>query len=99
MSATRWPPVEISPEVGASSPATRFSSVLLPHPDAPMRQATSPGATVSDSRSRASSAEPPLPKTLDTSLIRIPAGGPSVVLAGWERAGAPGTDPGGAGPL
>ena len=82
MSATRWPSVEISPEVGASSPATRFSSVLLPQPDAPMRQTNSPGATSSDSRSRASSADAPRPKTLDTSLIRIPASVPAAVMTG-----------------
>ena len=38
ISETRRPPVEISPDVGASSPATRFSSVLLPQPDAPIRR-------------------------------------------------------------
>src|SRR5207253_1282627 len=81
-------------EVGASSPATRLSSVLLPQPDAPIRQANSPGATSRDSRSRASSAEPPRPKTLETSPIRIPAD-----EAGRGRAGAPGSSSGGAAPL
>ena len=85
MSAGRWPPVEISPDVGASSLATRFSSVLLPQPDAPIRQTNSPGATSRDSRSRASSADAPRPKTFETSLIRIPASVPAVVITGWER--------------
>ena len=58
---TRWPPVETSPLVTVSSPATSDSSVLLPHPDAPIRQTNSPGATVNDTLSSASRAERPLP--------------------------------------
>src|SRR5579875_3096341 len=41
------------PAVGSSSPATRFSSVLLPHPEGPIRATNSPGATLSDTLSNA----------------------------------------------
>ena len=108
MSATRRSPVDSSPEVGASSPATSDSRVLLPHPDAPIRQTNSPGATDSDTRSRATSAVSPRPKVLDTSSIRmaVPAlvsSSPGSVvmgapLAAWEWADAPGITPGGVAP-
>ena len=45
--------------------------MLLPQPDAPMRQTNSPSATSSDTRSRASSVVLPWPKALDTSLIEM----------------------------
>ena len=38
ISATCRPPADTSPAVGWSRPATRFSRVLLPHPDAPIRR-------------------------------------------------------------
>ena len=41
-------PVDTSPEVGCSRPATSASKVDLPQPDAPIRQVNSPGATSSD---------------------------------------------------
>ena len=64
MSATRWPPVEILPAVGRVEPGHQDSSVLLPQPDAPIRQTNSPGATSRDSRSRASSVGAPRPEDL-----------------------------------
>src|SRR6201999_4561766 len=85
MNATRRPPVETVPEVGASSPATNDSSVLLPHPDAPIRHTNSPGATDSDTPSSATTWLRPLPKALGTSSILIaavfPASGRPVVGA------------------
>ena len=70
MNATRPPPVETSPAVGCSSPATRESKVDLPQPDAPMRQVNSPGATSRDTWSSACTAELPRPNTLDTPASR-----------------------------
>ena len=46
---------------GGRPSATSDSSVLLPHPEAPMRQTNSPGATSSDTRSRAGVADGPRP--------------------------------------
>jgi hypothetical protein len=44
--STRSPPTRISPVVGRSMPAMRFSRVDLPLPDGPMIATASPGATV-----------------------------------------------------
>ncbi len=87
ISETFRPPVEISPDVGTSSPAMRFSSVLLPQPEAPMRVTNSPGATESDTLSRACSVVSPRPNTLDTSLISTagPAAVTGVTAAGAAR--------------
>src|SRR5215469_14268261 len=54
------------PLVGRSRPAIRDSSVDLPQPDAPMRQVNSPGATLSETSSRARTAAAPVPNTLET---------------------------------
>src|SRR5690349_2672681 len=43
---TTEPPILISPEVGLSSPASRRSAVLLPHPDGPTKIRNSPSPTV-----------------------------------------------------
>ena len=56
----------MSPAVGLSSPATSESIVDLPQPDAPIRQVNSPGATESDTWSRAWTAAGPRPYTLET---------------------------------
>ena len=48
----RCPP---GPRSAGPGPATRFSSVLLPQPDAPMMQTNSPSSTVSETWSSASS--------------------------------------------
>src|SRR5208337_5350443 len=93
MKAT-WPPptspspftVDTSPEVGCSSPATRESSVDLPQPEAPMRQANSPGATSSDTWSRARTAEAPRPNTLDTPASRTAT--PTPPMGGAARRSA-----------
>ena len=69
MNATR-PLTVMSPLVGWSRPATSDSSVDLPQPDAPMRQVNSPGAAVRDTWSRARTAEPPRPYTLETPARR-----------------------------
>ncbi len=61
ISATRRPPVTTCPQVGESSPATSESSVLLPQPEAPIRQTNSPSATVSETLSRAWTARGPDP--------------------------------------
>src|ERR1700739_3252509 len=76
MNATR-PPTEISPAVGLSSPATRFSIVDLPQPDAPMRQVNSPGAAVRLTWSRAWTSARPPPYTLETP-VRVTLAGASV---------------------
>src|SRR3954471_7094081 len=60
----------IFPADGASSPATRFSSVLLPQPDAPSRQTNSPGATVRSTPSSATTARPAGPNVLRTPSSR-----------------------------
>ncbi len=94
MSATFRPKVPIVPAVGVSSPATSDSSVLLPQPDAPMRQTNSPSVTSSDTRSRACTVVLPWPKALDTSLIGIavvPCRRAEAVGLVPERADAPGT--------
>src|SRR6266498_846211 len=52
-SLTRLPSARISPEVGATNPATALSSVDFPQPEGPRRQTSSPRAT---SRSMPSSA-------------------------------------------
>ena len=36
MAEISWPPTVMVPSVGRSSPAMRFSSVVLPDPDGPM---------------------------------------------------------------
>src|SRR5215469_833628 len=69
ISPTRRPPVSTSPDVGLSRPATRFSSVLLPQPEAPMMQTNSPSATVRETWSSASSCAWPDPYTLLTPVI------------------------------
>ena len=61
MSVTRLPPVETSPAVAVSRPATSESIVLLPQPEAPIRQTNSPGCTASDTLSSASSDDRPFP--------------------------------------
>src|SRR5262245_47384084 len=40
--STRWPWIQIVPCVGATKPPTRFSVVVLPHPEGPRRQKNSP---------------------------------------------------------
>ncbi len=72
ISAARPPVTSIEPALTGSSPATRFSSVDLPQPDAPSRQTNSPGATV---RSMPSSTGMPasLPNHLDTPFSRTAA--------------------------
>ncbi len=57
---TRRPSRSTSPPVGASSPATHFSSVVLPQPDGPTTQTSSPAATV-NVRSRTASTRRPEP--------------------------------------
>jgi hypothetical protein len=52
-SLTTRPPISIVPEVGASSPATIRSAVVLPHPDGPTSTMNSPSATVWSSASTA----------------------------------------------
>src|SRR5687767_419641 len=52
-SLTRWPATWTSPEVALSSPAIIRSVVVLPHPEGPSRQTTSPTPT---SRSTVSTA-------------------------------------------
>src|SRR5262245_32897240 len=42
----RFPAMMISPWVARSSPAIILSVVVLPHPDGPRRQTTSPAATL-----------------------------------------------------
>ena len=59
--------VSMLPVVGRSSPAMRFSSVDLPHPDAPSRQTNSPGAM---SRSMSSSTSGPVAEPLLTCSMR-----------------------------
>src|SRR6476661_9362382 len=46
--ATALPFRNAAPEVGASSPATHFRSVVLPHPDGPTTQTSSFSATVNE---------------------------------------------------
>ena len=75
MSATRLPFVDTSPAVGRSRPATRDSSVLLPQPEAPIRQTNSPAAADREMWSRATTVDAPLPNVLDTSAIWIAASG------------------------
>src|ERR1700689_2824550 len=72
MNAVR-PPTDTCPAVGWSSPATSDSRVLLPQPDAPIRQVNSPGAISSDTWSSARTAAPPLPYTFDTPSSRTDA--------------------------
>ena len=60
-------PSSTSPVVGSSSPATRLSSVDLPHPDAPSRQTNSPGWTCRSMSRSAVTASGPVPKVLPTS--------------------------------
>src|SRR5215469_14907746 len=80
ISATR-PPTDISPLVGWSSPATRDRSVDLPQPDAPIRQVNSPGAAARLTRSRARTAEPPRPYTLETPASVTVAGASVTAVA------------------
>src|SRR5690606_41189572 len=42
------PPSEMVPEVGARKPATRRKVVVLPQPEAPSRDTSSPAPTLSD---------------------------------------------------
>ena len=64
------------PAVGWSSPATRLSRVVLPQPEAPTRQTNSPGATSSETRSRATHrARSPRPKHLGDARRARRAGG------------------------
>src|ERR1039457_6418680 len=81
MSATRLPFVDISPDVGRSRPATRDSRVLLPQPEAPIRQTNSPGAADSDTPSRAAAVDDPRPNVLETSVIWTAASCPVVCIA------------------
>ena len=53
------PSTSTVPDVGLSSPASRFSRVDLPHPEAPIRQTNSPAAASSETRSRACTAAGP----------------------------------------
>src|ERR1017187_2730989 len=78
MSATRLPLVDIPPDVGWSRPATSDSRVLLPQPEAPIRQTNSPGATDRDTRSRATKVDGPRPNVLETSVIRTAASCPVI---------------------
>src|SRR5580658_1187935 len=87
MSATRLPFVEISPDVGRSRSATRDSRVLLPQPEAPIRQTNSPGAADREMPSSATTADAPRPNVLETPEIWIAASG--LALAGPARASFP----------
>ncbi|CAM5714284.1 hypothetical protein SGRIM128S_05251 [Streptomyces griseomycini] len=58
--STLRPASVTSPAVGASSPPTHFSSVVLPQPDGPTRQTSSPAPTVKV-RSRTASVRRPDP--------------------------------------
>src|SRR3954470_9598668 len=68
--AVRLPPTSMVPLVGWSRPASMWRSVVLPHPDAPTTQTSSPGLTWSVMRSRATTARGPWPKTRVTSSTR-----------------------------
>src|SRR3984885_7679208 len=80
ISATR-PPTDISPLVGWSSPATRLRSVDLPQPDAPIRQVNSPGSAARLTWSRAGTALPPRPYTLETPASVTAAGASVTAVA------------------
>src|ERR1700755_2533301 len=69
-SLTTRGPIEISPEVVSSSPATIRSDVDLPEPEGPTRIVNSPSAI---SRSRPSTARVPSSKTFETSSNAIDA--------------------------
>ena len=77
--------VDASPASGWSSPATMFSSVLLPQPDAPSRQTNSPFATSSETSSSAWVASPACPKTFETWSRTI--AGRAADLGGGDRRG------------
>ena len=66
MNDGRAVPRTTSPVVGPSSPATRLSSVDLPHPEAPSRQTNSPGPTRRSMLRSAVTASGPVPKVLPT---------------------------------
>src|SRR3954451_21775043 len=53
-SVTRLPRRIVSPRVGRRSPATHFSSVVLPQPDGPTTQTRSPSSTTNVTPRRAS---------------------------------------------
>src|SRR4051794_34109525 len=50
---TSAPSMKISPPSGSRKPATRLSSVVLPHPDGPSRERSSPRFTLSQASSSA----------------------------------------------
>ena len=82
MSEVRAPFTVTVPEVGWSSPATRLSRVLLPQPDAPIRQTNSPRARSSDTRSSAWVESPVWPNTLDTASREMAGtASPSIVAS------------------
>src|SRR3954447_5616603 len=68
MPLTRRPAIRMSPAVAVSRPAIMRKVVVLPQPDGPSRQRTSPAPT---SRSTASTARRPPPNTLLTFLRLI----------------------------
>src|SRR5208337_4240986 len=57
------------PEVGRSMPAIRFSSVVLPEPEGPIRQRNSPSSTSRSTFSRAGTARESRRKILDSLRI------------------------------
>src|SRR5664280_1115641 len=54
------------PTLGRSRPATRWSRVVFPHPEAPTRQTNSPGATSREMSWRATTPEAASPCRFDT---------------------------------
>src|SRR5581483_9918340 len=74
------------PAVGASRPATRFSSVDLPQPDAPTTHSNSPGATSRSMRSSAATGWRADRYTLETSRSATAGSGGSTVAASGETA-------------
>jgi hypothetical protein len=60
------PSIRISPVVGASSPASRPSSVDLPLPDGPTMARKAPGSILRSSGWRIVSGRPPLSTVLET---------------------------------
>src|SRR5215469_7242250 len=71
--ATRLPKTSTVPAVGVSRPPTMLSSVLLPQPDGPMRQRSSPRAMSNEvsSSARTWRASPSSPKLCETLLMRM----------------------------
>src|SRR5215472_5028567 len=92
MAVTSRPATRTVPRVGASSPPTMFSSVVLPQPDRPRTTTTCPRATVNETPRSACTAVAPCPKVRATSdtVTRggSAAGEPAIsVLPGLRRRG------------